>query len=225
MGAAIATLSAISKVTKKQITKQLGRQKSSLKSRSRDCQPGALFPSQRIHPMMRGTLIADANPAGRSDLKKFCDVVALIYHEARNVRHLVRKGLLQEQQWRFLVSLPINREAAWDNISLARGEAYKLSVDGVLNLFQNRFHVSLNDLREMFANENWRHAKLYGGNAWARITELAIALSEAIEKQDSDEAERLLAKLENARHNNGFLTEKLSQLENGNDAPDAERHP
>jgi len=157
--------------------------------------------------------------------KRFCDVVALIYHEARNVRHLVRKGLFQEQQWRFLISLPINREDAWDKISAVRGEACKQSsADGVLRVFQNRFRVSLHDLREMFANQNWRHAKSYGGNAWAGITDLAMALSDAIRKDRADEANELLAKLEIARHNTGSLSEKLAKLENGRDTQDAKKH-
>jgi len=34
----------------------------------------------------------------------FCDTVALIYHESRNVRHLSRAGLVDPEPWRFVGS-------------------------------------------------------------------------------------------------------------------------
>jgi len=103
-----------------------------------------------------------------------------------------------------------------ESISIIRDEAYnQRSVDGVLNVFQNRFHVSLHDLRELFANQTWRHARSYGGHAWAGITGLAIALSDAIREERGGEANLLLTKVQNARHNTGSLTEKLAKLRTG----------
>jgi len=146
--------------------------------------------------------------------RTLCDVLALIYHEARNVRHLVRQGLLDREPWRFVVSLPTDREDAWREITGTRDKAKKqVSVDGALRLFDSRFHVSLHDLEQMFANENWRHAKEYGGNAWAGITNLAAKLADAMRNQEMEGAERIMTELRNAHHNNGLLFEKLARLQ------------
>lgn len=144
-----------------------------------------------------------------------CDSVALIYHESRNIRHLLHAGLLNPDPWRFVVSLPTNRDAAWHEIVPLRDRAQKtLSVAGALDVFERRFHVSLLDLSEMFSNQNWRHARLYGGNAWARITDLAIQLAEALRNKDGGAAAYGTAKqLKEARHNTGSVQQKIAKLE------------
>lgn len=143
-----------------------------------------------------------------------CDSVALIYHESRNVRHLLHAGLLNPDPWRFVVSLPTNRDAAWRQIVPLRDKARKtLSVDGALNVFELRFHVSLLHLSEMFSNENWRHARFYGGNAWARITDLAIQLAGALRNEDGGPAHKTAMRLNEARHNTGSVQQKITKLE------------
>lgn len=144
----------------------------------------------------------------------FCDSIALIYHESRNVRHLLGAGLLNPDPWRFVVSLPTNRDNAWREIAPLRNNARQsLSVDGALNVFKSQFHVSLIDLSEMFANENWRHAKLYGGNAWAGITKLAVQLAAALQSKDWGAAYKIATQLKEARHNTGSVQEKIARLE------------
>lgn len=143
-----------------------------------------------------------------------CDAISLVYHEARNVRHLVHKGLLSHERWRFLVALPTNREAAWREITAVRENAKKqVSVDAVLKVFHGRFHVSLHDLEEMFANDNWRHAKMYGGNAWAGIANLTAKLADAMRMQEVEAAQCIMTELRNSRHNTGSLCEKLARLQ------------
>jgi hypothetical protein len=160
-------------------------------------------------------VISKLEPGTCSDLKALCDLVTLIYHEARNVRHLLRQQILFEHEWRFLVSLPTKREDAWRRLSAIRDEAYKQSsVDGIFNIYERHFHVSLSDLREMFGNDNWRHAKSYGGNAWAGIADFGIKLGQAIRQRDASETEHLLGELSKLKHNNGFLLDKLTDLEN-----------
>ena len=143
----------------------------------------------------------------------FCDSAALIYHESRNVRHLLAKGLLNPEPWRFVVSLPTNRYDAWCEIAPLRDKAQQtLSVDGALNIFKSRFHVSLIDLSEMFANQNWRHAKLYGGNAWAGITRLAVQLADAMRNKDVGVVCTIATQLKEARHNTGSVQEKIARF-------------
>ena len=143
-----------------------------------------------------------------------CDSVALIYHESRNVRHLVHKKLVEGERWRFIVSLPTNRADAWREIISLRGKALESSlVDSALLVFESRFHVSLHDLSEMFGNENWRHAKHFGGNAWAEIAKLAIQLVEALRNKDEIAAKQIATQLNSAKHNTGFVHEKIARLE------------
>ena len=144
----------------------------------------------------------------------FCDTLALIYHESRNVRHLIRAGLLNSEPWRFVVSLSTNRDEAWREIAPLRDKARRtLSVEGALDVFTTRFHVSLRDLSEMFANTNWRHAKLYGGNAWTEITKLTLQLAEALQSKNRNVVYQIANQLKRARHNTGSLQEKIARLE------------
>lgn len=143
-----------------------------------------------------------------------CDTVALAYHEGRNVRHLVREGLIDEECWKYLISLSNDRNDAWRQMSTTRDKARNIgSVDGVLQIFEDRFKVSLNDLAEMFANENWHHAKLYGGNAWAKIVILILELAEALRNEDIQLIQQVITDLKESRHNNGLLFDKLKKLE------------
>jgi hypothetical protein len=143
-----------------------------------------------------------------------CDSVALIYHEGRNVRHLVRANLLEKERWRFLGSLPANRDEAWSQIALLRNKA-KLahSVDGALRIFENRFHASLTDLEEVFGNKNWRHARTYGGNAWKAIVILTLELANALRNANLEAAQNLVTQLKSTRHNTGFFYDKLARLD------------
>jgi hypothetical protein len=108
---------------------------------------------------------------GTSDFEVLCDVVTLIYHEARNVRHLIEKGVVSEENWCYLVSLPKTRNDACSELVPIRSIALAgRSVDRALEAtFETRFRVSLSDLANMFANENRHHAKLYGGNSWPKL--------------------------------------------------------
>jgi hypothetical protein len=47
-----------------------------------------------------------------------CNALALVYHEARNVHHLLRVGLIgRDRPWQKLVHVPTNRYDAWRQIS------------------------------------------------------------------------------------------------------------
>jgi hypothetical protein len=143
-----------------------------------------------------------------------CDLVALVYHESRNVRHLIRQDLLDRERWRYLVALPRDRLDAWKEIAPLRDKAKEApSAEAVLRLFEVRFHVALRDVGQMLGHRNWRHAKYYGGNAWAGIAKLTIELAEAIDRGDQAGSERLALRARGARHNTGSVREKLLRLE------------
>jgi len=65
----------------------------------------------------------------------------------------------------------------------------------------------------MFGNDNWHHARMYGGNAWKAIVSLTLDLVDALRNADSGAAKELVKQLRSARHNTGSLYEKLARLE------------
>lgn len=143
-----------------------------------------------------------------------CNAAALLYHEARNVRHLVNKGYIDKDPWRVLVSLPVNRDSAWQQVSTLRDKAKRAqTVTKALGVFEQRFRVSISDLRGMFGNKNWRHKRMYGGNAWESIADLTMRLAAAIESDEVVTATNLTSELKAAQHNTGSVAEKLARLE------------
>jgi hypothetical protein len=75
------------------------------------------------------------------------DYLTLVYHEARNVRHLVSEGVVEPERWRFLVALPKNRDAAWREMQgLRRQASLAESASESAQVFTERFSLSLEDL-------------------------------------------------------------------------------
>ncbi len=134
--------------------------------------------------------------------------MTLVYHEARNVRHLIQAHAIEGEPWKYLVALPRNRNKAWDALQDIRSEACKAETVGVVVLlFERRFRVTLEQLEVLYAHPDWRNAP-YGGNAWKAITKLVRGLAAALA-----EADRLLETLSRAQHNTGSIAEKLRDLD------------
>lgn len=141
------------------------------------------------------------------------DYVALVYHEARNVRHLIRAGAIEPEEWKYLVSLPVNRDEAWQALQDVRAQARQANDPaGVLHIFERRFRVSLAQLVALYGNQAWRN-QAYGGNAWERVAELVRQLAECLDAGRLSEADGLLGALRIARHNTGAVIDKLSRLD------------
>ncbi len=146
-----------------------------------------------------------------TSLPAFKEYVALVYHEARNVRHLIRGGYLSGAGWEVITSLPTNRESAWCEIDqFAASLANDTST--VTGSFKGHFGKSLDDLIDMFENQNWKHAKQYGGNAWARISRKVQKLGDAFIAGDSDVAALIERNLQGEHHNTGTVQSKLEKL-------------
>lgn len=144
----------------------------------------------------------------------FCEVLALAYHEARNVRHLVRGNLISPvEPWRRLIDLPTNRDHAWVQFTPLLHEAKSVGNGAdATTVFSRRFDVDLEELERMFANPNWRGSG-FGGNAWARITARLRLLRDAILSHDDEAARESAAALYEERHNTGSLREKFEKLQ------------
>lgn len=149
----------------------------------------------------------------REHLPLLVDYAALVYHEARNVRHLIRERAVELESWKYLVALPVNRNKAWEALQGIRSEAQKAeTVRAALLPFEGRFKVTLEQLEVLYNNPAWHNAA-YGGNAWKAITNLVRRLAVALEKGQLEEVSGLLAMLSQAQHNTGSVVAKLRQLD------------
>ena len=88
----------------------------------------------------------------------FADLVTLAFHEARNVRHLVRDSKLEKAPFRMLIDgLPSDREEAWRQLQSLRTKARKCETAKAAEaVFQKRFKLSLDDLVRLSWNPGWR---------------------------------------------------------------------
>jgi hypothetical protein len=148
-------------------------------------------------------------------LARLADYVSLVYHEARNVRHLIRAGAVRPDKWKYLIALPTNRDDAWKAVQGIRALARRAhNVAAVRRPFDRRFRVSVAELVTLYANEAWRNHP-YGGNAWEDIARLVLDAAVALKTGRVSEADRLLEALRVARHNTGRVTDKLERLDRG----------
>jgi len=146
-------------------------------------------------------------------LAALSDLFALLYHEARNVRHLVREKHASEEEYRALISLPTNRNKAWAQLQTVRRDARDAKeVSGIRRVFEVRFGLGLPDLVDLFGNPGWRHSGL-GGNQWASIALAVGDLSSELDGGNFDRARELLLQTMEMRHNNGIVRDKLRDLD------------
>jgi len=138
--------------------------------------------------------------------------VSLVYHEARNVRHLIQCGVIEQDPWKLVVALPGNKYKAWRAIQDIRAKAEgSASYKEALIVFERRFRVSLDQIQTLYENPNWRNSAC-GGNAWAGITSMVKELAVALKEGRSEDVDQILKKLSQAEHNTGLLTAKLTEL-------------
>jgi len=145
-------------------------------------------------------------------LEAFADFSLLLYHEARNVRHLVPRYASREKYQKLLI-LPRKREEAWAKLQPIRQKArHAATAAQVRQMFEQRFELRLRDLEDLFQNPGWHHSAL-GGNRWADIASTVSDLSVALDEGNLDNARNLLLKLMEMRHNTGILGDKLRELD------------
>lgn len=149
----------------------------------------------------------------RTEIAAFADYVALAYHEARNVRHLVSAGYLDRAPYRFLIDgMPTKREEAWRKLKPLRREASSAnSAQEAEAVFQQKFELSLEELVAISENLHWSGTHK-GGNRWAQIDRKIIELKHAIDQNDKERTTILLQELPRMSHNTGRLGKKLELL-------------
>jgi hypothetical protein len=130
------------------------------------------------------------------------DYLALVYHEARNVRHLIRAGAVDPEPYQFIVSLPTGRDEAWKHLQ---------------HDFIRRFHLGLEDLRDLYSNQSWKdYLPGCGGTAWRVIVEHVIYLRDALDRGDTDRADEALGRIPQLGHNTvqvAGVSKKLALLD------------
>lgn len=144
----------------------------------------------------------------------FADLVTLLYHEGRNVRHLVKKSHPIDPKFLSLRDqLPTNRCQAWKQIQPLRLEAGKARSHKTIELiFEQRFKLTLDDLVVLYAHPNWRGTP-YGGNAWLPIARKVKEVRDLLDSGRNDEANCLMSLILEMSHNTGKVREKLKRLE------------
>jgi hypothetical protein len=148
---------------------------------------------------------------------QYVSLVCLVYHGARNVRHLVKQGYLDRKPYRRLCdSLATNRYVAWGQLQPIRAGAAGKGWTMAYLTFALHFNgLNLWDLEALFGNPHWKHSPI-GGNRWREVTRAVIDLLEAGASALSPspgDAARLLSEIPLMRHNTGTVGEKLADLD------------
>jgi len=141
--------------------------------------------------------------------------VCLLYHEARNVRHPIKRGLVPYPgKYSRLLNLAGNPNEAWQQMASTRESAFKASSAGAITrLFEEMYGLTLSDLFALYKEGFWRHARLYGGNAWAPITAQVMDLAASLADQDGPRPSALVNEISAMCHNTGTVQSKLERLE------------
>ena len=143
----------------------------------------------------------------------FADLVTLLYHEGRNVRHLVKNGHPIDPKFLSLRDrLATNRCQAWKQIQPLRLEAGKArSYKEIELIFKHQFKLTLDDLVVLYAHPSWKGTP-YGGNAWLPIARKVKEVRDLLYFGREDEANCLMSLILEMSHNTGKVSEKLKNL-------------
>jgi hypothetical protein len=192
--------------------------------RGPDTWPPGLF--DEITDILANALVADAEQfpelypslwKASTDKKSLtrilAELVCLVYHEARNVRHPIKAGKLPNAgKYAKLTSVPTNRLDAWKAMAGIRTDAARGDgAPAVVEVFEQRFGLTLVELEALYHAPIWK-ASAYGGNRWAPICVAIRDLAKAIERCEVGRTADLLGAIPRLRHNTGTVGEKLARL-------------
>jgi len=152
-------------------------------------------------------------PTG-ADLDEFVSYLCLAYHEARNVRVLIKEGHLEARPYEALRRLPKNREEAWAAMQNLRMQASQSgSAAEASSLFALRFEFTLEELVGLYEDPHWECAALFGGNRWSGITQSVMQLRDALDRNEATHAADLLRRIPTLMHGTGSIGDKLRRLD------------
>jgi hypothetical protein len=148
-----------------------------------------------------------------NNIRSLVDFICLLYHEARNVRHPIKaEKLAKESKYSKLLTLPKNRDEAWQQMGSPRDKAANFSqISEIKSLFQNEYGITLEELLILYREPCWK-GSLYGGNKWAPICSKIIDLMGALESGDKVKSSQLFEAIPRMEHNTGTVEQKLRKL-------------
>jgi hypothetical protein len=146
-------------------------------------------------------------------LPQFVEMMALVYHEGRNVGRIFHLHAASTKTFGKLAELPPDDAKAWEMLipSQQRGAEAPSAKDAEA-IFRDDFGCSLFDIGQMFEDTAWKRFPQYGGARWAAIANAVIELRDAIDAKDDAAVTRLLADIPAMRHNTGTAEHKLSRV-------------
>ena len=146
-------------------------------------------------------------------LPQFVELMALVYHEGRNVSRIFHLNAASTKTFGRLADLPPDDSKAWQMLIPSQQRATETaSAKDAEALFREDFGCSLGDLGKMFEHTAWRRFPQYGGARWAAIVKAVVDLRDAIDNKDEAATAKLLAEIPAMRHNSGAVEHKLSRL-------------
>ena len=143
----------------------------------------------------------------------FVELVALVYHEGRNVKSLFRHNAASKKTFGHLADLPPDPGPAWDRlIAVQQKAASAASAAEAENVFKEDLGCSLADLAAIFDHAAWHRVPGAGGARWAAITKSVIDLGVSIDKKDEAATAKLIDEIRLMHHNTGSVKDKLAKL-------------
>jgi hypothetical protein len=148
-----------------------------------------------------------------TSLPQFVELMALVYHEGRNVSRIFHLNAASTKTFGKLAELSPDDAKAWEMLIPSQQRATETaSAKDAEALFREDFGCSLLDIGKMFEHTAWRRFPQYGGVRWAAIAKAVIELRDALDATNDTSAGRLLAEIPAMRHNSGSVEHKLSRL-------------
>lgn len=146
-------------------------------------------------------------------LPQYVELMALVYHEGRNVARLFHLNAASRKTFGQIAELPPDPKQAWDKlINIQQRAAEAESAKAAEDPMRENYGCSLDELHAMFEHQAWKRLPMYGGARWAAIAKAVIELRDAIDAKDDAAVERLLREIPAMRHNSGTVEHKLASL-------------
>lgn len=145
-------------------------------------------------------------------LTRLADCICLVFHEARNVRHIKHK-IENWAKYKELISLPKNRSEAWKAMSGTRNVAARaVTAVQALDRFQEKYRVSIEELCCLYQEPIWKDSASVGGNKWMSISRKVADLVRVFDLGDSAAFDIQHGELMGMKHNTGVVGDKLKNL-------------
>jgi hypothetical protein len=155
----------------------------------------------------------DSSTETVSALPQFVEMMALVYHEGRNVSRIFHLNAASTKTFGKLAELSPDDAKAWEMLIPSQQRATETaSAKDAEALFREDFGCSLLDIGKMFEHTAWRRFPQYGGARWAAVAKAVIELRDALDAKSDAASTKLLAEIPAMRHNTGSVEHKLSRL-------------